>query len=117
MKPVAKPEYCLGYHQAWEAWLHARRFQNAQEGKTENHKQEVVALDNWLRENWKVYDKPTLCNSCNDYIAECMLQGKPAFEFPGFMRQAIETFNEKFGKNFKARKAQERADKIKEKCK
>lgn len=86
-------EYALGYHEAWEVWLHVQRADWLTRGVQVTAAQEQQHLENWLSRNLKHAVKATLCPICNERIAECLLTGEDPFAVPQFARDALENFN------------------------
>lgn len=85
-------DYALGYHEAWEAWLHAARAAWLLAGKQTTSKEEQTALEQYLTKNRKVANLPALCSLCSEEIASDILEGKDPFETPQFARDAIKAF-------------------------
>lgn len=87
--------YALGFHERWEVWLHARRVANLADGRLETPLQEQKALEVWLTVNRKKSHDAVLCPTCNEEIAEALLDGRDPFATPKFARDAIENFGKK----------------------
>lgn len=90
------PQYALGYHEAWEVYLHGLRASRQAAGSPMTHTEELIHLERYFTENRKNASKAKLCPSCNEAIAQALIDGRDPFATPEFAREAIENFNASF---------------------
>lgn len=99
------PDYSLGYHERWEAWLHWWRHQAASSGAPPDNQAETKALEEWLTRNRKHAAEPVSCSVCQEQIAQAMLLGEDPFKVPTFAKEAIENFGAKFERKYLKKQA------------
>ena len=90
---MTNPNYAMGYHEAWEAWLHSFRSAALLEGRVLTHKEETKALEEWLTKNHAVASQHVICKPCHDAIHDAIFTGEEVFAVPALVRNAITEFS------------------------
>lgn len=97
-----KPNFALGYHEKWEAWLHEYRALAVASGKPLTMKEEADAVCKWMTANHRTAAMVTPCNICQEQIAQAMLDGTDPFVCPESARQLLEQYGFRITRRLKS---------------
>jgi hypothetical protein len=86
---MEQPRYNLGFHYAYEVFLHELREQAAKANKPLPPVTELALLSEYLQKNQKKAMQEKACPVCQEEIAQAMIEGKDAFAVPEFCKDLV----------------------------
>lgn len=87
--------YALGYHQAWEVFLHQRLQKALEENQEAGDKKQTEWISMFMQQYPKHYDQMRLCTVCSAQIESALASGEDPFKPTPFFRRALVEFGQK----------------------